>query len=85
MFFAKKKNATISDDKFLSGCILQHVTDLQVDVPMSRPVSLARGRRNDLRENAHSHHSQFRVPGLHVHSYHASGGIFAALAHTVSF
>ena len=31
---------------------------------MSGPVSLARGRRNDLRENTHSHHSQFRVPGL---------------------
>ena len=38
-------------DKLFSGSRLQPIADLRVDVLVSRPVSLARGRRNDLRLN----------------------------------
>ena len=50
-----------------SGGRLQPVSDLQVDVPVSRPISLTQGRRNNLREDTHFHHCQLSVPGLHVH------------------
>ena len=36
-------------DKLLSGCGLQPIEDRRVDMPVSRPVSLARGGRNDLK------------------------------------
>ena len=43
------------------------MSNLRVDVPVSRLTSLTRGRRNNLRENTHFHHCQLWVPGLHVH------------------
>ena len=58
---------------------LKPVTDLRVDVPVSRPVSLARGRRHDLRENTHSHHrgsfitlERILFGEFHALGYHAS-------------
>ena len=41
----------VNVDKHFSGCRIQPVSDLRVDASVSRPVSLARGRINDLREN----------------------------------
>ena len=52
--------------KLFSGCMLQPVSELRVDVPVSRPFSLTLGRRNYLREHTHSHHCQLWMPGLHV-------------------
>jgi hypothetical protein len=52
------------------SAFLLNITNIRVDVPVSRPVLVAWGRINDLslEENTHSHHRQHRVPGLHAHS-----------------
>ena len=61
-------------------CSSKHKQVSQLDVSVRGPVSLTQGCGNDLREDSHFHHSQFRVPGYIL--YHASDGIFAALAYT---
>ena len=46
---------------------IQPVSDVQLDVPVRRPILLKLGRRNNLRENMQSHDGQLWVPGLQVH------------------